>query len=132
MRNREQERAKHAIKWAGKIRTGTEGSLATAKKVSAMIVENGFIGAMAFACEKKKDGTYKNDGHASVFEAIVDYLRGQGLAYGIPAKDNEGFLDGLCAKDAGVLRTVTMEAIAYMNYLRRFAKPGSGENSGRD
>ena len=110
MRNLEQYRAKNALKAA--IGQGTEGSESVAKKVPAMILENGFLGAMAFAKEKGK-------GYADVFNAIIAHLADIGQLHGLPA-NFDGFLAGLCAKDAAPLRAVTAESLAFLNYLRRF------------
>jgi len=110
MKNLDQIRAKNAL--AARIGTGAEGSESVAKKVPVMIRENGFIAAMSFAKEKGK-------GYADVFNAIIDHLKDINQMHGIP--DNfDGFLDGLCKKDSVVLRAVTAEAMAYLNYLRRF------------
>jgi CRISPR type III-B/RAMP module-associated protein Cmr5 len=110
MQNLEQLRAKHALE--AQIGTGEDGGDAVAKKVPAMIRENGFLGAMTFAKEKGK-------GYVDVFNAIITHLKGISQLHGLPA-DFDGFLRGLCEKDAATLRAVTTEAIAYLNYLRRF------------
>ena len=122
MRNLEQIRAKNAYAWRDKIGTGNEGGRAVAKKVPAQIIQNGFLGALAFAVENKGSG-YEN-----VFKAILDHLKKAGLDHGLPCESLQGFLDALCGKDADVLRAVTAESLAYLNYLRRFAKPGKDED----
>lgn len=128
MRNLEQIRAKNAYAWKDKIGTGNEGGRAVAKKVPAQIMQNGFLGALAFAIENKGSG-YEN-----VFRAILEHLEAAGRSYGLPCNDLQKFLDELCSKDADVLRTVTAESLAYLNYLRRFAKSekedGAGEGEG--
>jgi CRISPR type III-B/RAMP module-associated protein Cmr5 len=110
MQNLEQLRAKHAL--AATVGGGAEGGDTIAKKVPAMILENGFLGAMAFAKEKGK-------GYADVFNAIITHLKNINQLHGLPS-DFDGFLKGLCEKDAATLRAVTTEAMAYLNYLRRF------------
>ncbi len=120
LRNLEQLRAQHAYAWRDKIGTSKEGGRAVAKKVPAMIVSNGFLGALAFAMED-------NPGHLSVFKAIIDYLHAAKVDCGIAAAEPAAFMDALCAADADTLRAVTSEAMAYLNYLRRFAKPGKEE-----
>ncbi len=108
--NLDQIRALNAIKV--KIGGGTDGGANIAKKVPAMIRENGFIAAMAFA---KETGA----GYKDVFNAIILHLHDIKQNHGLP--DNfDGFLAGLCSKDSAVLRAVTAEAMAYLNYLRRF------------
>ena len=122
MRNLEQIRAKNAYAYAarGKIRTGKEGGRAVAKKVPAMIIANGFIGALAFAIED--DG-----GYLDVFKAIIEHLHDAHLDCGIAVMEPGKFLNELCTRDADTLRAITNEAMAYLNYLRRFAKPGKEE-----
>ena len=121
MRNLEQIRAKNAYAWRDKIGTGNEGGRAVAKKVPAQIIQNGFLGAIAFAIDNAGSG-YEN-----VFRAILDHLKQTGQNYGLPCESLQGFLDALSGKDADVLRAVTLEALAYLNYLRRFVKPGKDE-----
>lgn len=124
MRNFEQMRAKNAYAWRDKIGSGREGGRAVAKKVPAQIIQNGFLGALAFAIENKGSG-YEN-----AFKAILDHLVKSGMNHGLPCDDLQRFLDALCSKDADVLRAVTSESLAYLNYLRRFAKPGKDEGEG--
>lgn len=121
MRNLEQIRAKNAYAARGTIGTGKEGGRAVAKKVPAMIIANGFIGALAFAIED-------NGGYLTVFNAIIKYLHDAHLDCGITATAPAEFLEKLCEHDADTLRAVTNEAMAYLNYLRRFAKPGKEES----
>ena len=116
MPNLEQIRAKNAYAARESIGTGKEGGRAVAKKVPAMIIANGFIGALAFAIED-------NGGYLTVFKAVVKHLHDAHLNCGIEATAPARFLDELCRRDADTLRAVTNEAIAYLNYLRRFAKP---------
>lgn len=121
VRNLEQIRAKNAYAARDKIGTGKEGGRAVAKKVPAMIVANGFIGALAFAIED-------NGGYLTVFKAIIGHLHDAHLNCGIGATEPGSFLDELCGRDADTLRAVTAESLAYLNYLRRFAKPGKDES----
>ena len=121
VRNLEQIRAKNAYAARDEIGTGKEGGRAVAKKVPAMIVANGFIGALAFAIED-------NGGYLTVFKAIIGHLHDAHLNCGIGATEPGSFLDELCGRDADTLRAVTAESLAYLNYLRRFAKPGKDES----
>ncbi len=123
-RNLDQERAKNAYDWRDKIGTGNEGGRSVAKKVPAQIIQNGFLGALAFAIENKGSG-YEN-----TFKAILEHLGKTGLNHGLPCDDLQKFLDSLCGKDADVLRAITDESLAYLNFLRRFAKPDKGDEQG--
>ncbi|MCL1919752.1 MAG: type III-B CRISPR module-associated protein Cmr5 [Kiritimatiellaeota bacterium] len=108
MKNLEQIRAKNAL--AAKIGTGKEGGESVAKKVPTMIIENGFLGAYAFAIENGK-------GYLDVFNAVITHLTEIGL---VPP--GKGTVGHFCEMDANALRAVTAEAMAYLNYLRRLAK----------
>lgn len=125
--NLEQYRARMALSSAGEIGEGVGGGQAVAKKVPTMIRENGFLGALAFAVEKKSDNMMKNPAHASVFEAIRRYLVGIGM---VEASNTDKLMEQMASESADKLRLVTTEAIAYLNYLRRFAKPD--KDDGKD
>ena len=115
MKNLDQIRAKNAL--AARIGKGSGGGESVAKKVPVMIRENGFIAAMAFAKEKSKEG--KETGYKDVFDAIIVHLKDIEQLHGL-SDDFDKFLAGLCEKDSVVLRAITAEAMAYLNYLRRF------------
>ena len=125
--NFEQQRALHALKAADDANRfiGKGGSKKVASRVVSMILANGFIGAMAFAMANERKG------HEAVFEAILDHLKKSKRNYGLATDDSRAFLKSL-SEDApfDVLRAVTDEALAYLNYLRRFAKPGEDEEVG--
>ena len=111
MKNFEQIRAKNALNVV--IGKGENDGDSIAKKVPAMIRENGFLGALAFAKEKGK-------GYADVFNALIRHLKSVGKLPDSVA-DIDGLFKHLCDRDAATLRAVTAEAMAYLNYLRRFA-----------
>ena len=108
--NLDQIRARNAL--AAKIGAGTEGGENVAEKIPVMIRDNGFIGAMAFAKEKGK-------GYADVFKAVISHLKDVNRLHGM-SPEFDAFLCDLCEKDSAVLRSVTAEAMAFLNYLRRF------------
>lgn len=120
--NYAQVRACNAFKAAPTIKKGADGGQAVAKQVATQIRENGFLGALAFAVERNKEGNYKNLGHQSVFEAIRKHL------IDVHKLDSEclntdKMLENVAKGDMDQLRVITAEAIEYMNFLRRFAKP---------
>jgi CRISPR-associated protein Cmr5 len=117
MRNLEQIRAQNAFAARESIKDGKGGGdpRAVAKKVPAQIITNGFLGALAFAIED-------NGGYLTVFNAIIAHLHDAKLDCGIATTDPSAFLDALSQKDAATLRAITAEAMAYLNYLRRFVK----------
>ena len=130
MQNYEQIRAKNALKAASSIGLGNEGGRAVAKKVPALIVQDGFLGALAFAIEKSNNGKDKENGYGNTFKAIIRHLPEVRKDFGLcDGGDLQSFLDKLCAQPPDVLRAITEESIAYLNYLRRFAKPGQNEEN---
>ena len=116
--NLEQTRARNAIKAAGDPNyIGKEGGRAIVKKVPALIRGNGFLGALAFAIEDGK-------GHKAVFEAVLRHLKDAECDFGLPCGGGlQAFFDGLAKSDGATLRAVTAESMAFLAYLRRFAKP---------
>ncbi|NOY80078.1 MAG: type III-B CRISPR module-associated protein Cmr5 [Kiritimatiellaeota bacterium] len=126
MKNLDQIRAKNALAAADTGYKGVnEGEVV--KKVPTMIRENGILGALAFAAERNDKGKLKNEGHYSVFGAIITHLRS---VKRIPdaSMTVEQFIEHLAEVDATQLREITAETMAYLNYLRRFA----GKKGGRE
>ena len=129
MKNMDQIRAENALN-AAKTTTfsGAEGG-GIVKKVPTMIRENGLLGALAFACEKKSNGSYKNGDHPKVFEKILLHLK-DGRISAVPASVGIQ-ADDLLAHAVGVssarLRALTDECMAYLSFFRRFASGGEDE-----
>lgn len=130
-RNLEQMRAQNALEASleKKFKGANDGEVV--KKVPTMIRENGLLGALAFAMEAKEDKKEKagikltNPGHNDVFRAIIRHLAVVGIIE--REVDMQTFVENLCESDATHLRAVTSEAMAYLNYLRRFASKGTKE-----
>lgn len=120
----EQKRAINALKASENSDKfiGKGGSKKVASKVASMILANGLIGAMAFAISNERQG------HEAVFEAVLDHLKMSKRDYGLGTEDCRSFLKKLSEEaSVDILRAITDESIAYLNYLRRFAKPGKDE-----
>ena len=107
MKNLDQKRAAHALKAAGDI------NKEDVNKVPALVINNGLLAAAAFAYSK-------DHGMQKVFEALTEYLKSEG-------KINASIIDALSAENvpAVKLQIVTDEALAYLSFLKRFAKKGS-------
>lgn len=84
----------------------------------ALIVNNGLLATLAFSISKKDKGGYKE-----ICDAIAIHLADSavGLLAGKPAT-REGLRDHLVTQDSVALRRCTAETLAYLNYLKRFAK----------
>lgn len=122
MKNLDQIRAFHALAAAnGQTFKGVnDGGIV--KKIPTMIRENGFLGALAFACEKDKKGEAKNGDHHKVFEAILQHLKDPQVAViemnGVTVDELMAYVVG---QSSAKLREITAESVAYLSYLRRFA-----------
>lgn len=117
MKNLDQIRAKNALLAAPNIGGGKNDGKSIAKKVPTMIMENGIIGALAFAIEN--DG----NGYSDVFNAIIAHLSDPDIAKLKQTCSLEQFITWLTSTaDSARLRQITAESIAYLSYLRRFAK----------
>lgn len=114
MRNLEQIRAINALNAAPDIGRGKGGGKGVAKKVPAYIRNNGLLGAAAFARETQ-------GGYEHVMTAIIKHLRQSEVNLSRAGSLDE-FIKELGEADSSRLRTITSEAMAYLNYLRRFAK----------
>ncbi|WP_294482827.1 type III-B CRISPR module-associated protein Cmr5 [uncultured Victivallis sp.] len=117
MKNLDQIRAANAIEAARK-KMGAKEKGEVVKKIPTMIRDNGILGALAFAREA-------GEGYADCFAAIITHLRSVKASR---ADGIDSFLKELTEADSGEMRRITSEAMAYLNYLRRFAeKPEKGE-----
>lgn len=115
MKNFEQIRAKNALAKAQNIGKGGGGGDNVAKKVPVMIIDNGILAAAAFALENN------GNGYADVFDAVVAHLADKEIALLDRKMSLENFIDHLSGVSSDELRRITAEAMAYLNYLRRFA-----------
>ena len=111
MTNLEQVRAKHAldamerISQSDKKGRGKRGGDALSS-FPALILNNGLLATVAY-CKKQGEG----------YEAISGEIA-RHLGYG----GSDELLRHLANSESAELRLKTAEALAYLNYLRRFAK----------
>ena len=122
--NLDQVRASNALSATqNTVFKGKDGG-EVAKKVPTIIRENGILGALAFALEKKgKDKKYTDEGMKRVLDAVVVHLSDSRVGK-VPSgvKDAESWLDHLVNHSSSdALREQTAEAMAYLGYFRRFA-----------
>lgn len=90
----------------------------------ALIVNNGLLSTVAYAISKKDKGGYRE-----ICDAIARHLADPAISLLAGQATMPGLRDHLAAQDSAALRLCTAEALAYLNYLRRFAK---GEAKRRD
>jgi len=88
-----------------------------------LIVNNGLLATAAFAAVKNDQNEPKRPGMKRAFDAVADYLAERGLLTD-DKRTVEGLLEDLPTRpDALPLQRATIEALAYLNYLKRFARP---------
>jgi len=83
-----------------------------------LIKTDGLLAAGAFAVELKLNRESKQPGALLIMTAIATHLAEVGIATARTAEDLVREL--ATAKDASQLRRATAEALAYLNYLKRF------------
>jgi CRISPR/Cas system CMR-associated protein Cmr5 small subunit len=111
MKNLEQIRAKNALTATENVKFSGVNDGEVAKKVPTMIMENGILAAATFAQETGK-------GYDTVFQAVIVHLKDVEI---MPAGKDD-IISWLVDEDSAQLRAVTAETMAYLSYLRRFAK----------
>ena len=116
--NLDQIRAKNAFKACQKNCFGGANGGEVVKKLPPMSRENGVLGALAFALSKKEKET---QGYAGTFDAIAVHLQIVGKVISGTA---ENLQKELLECESLKLRDVTVEAMLYLDYLRRYASTG--------
>jgi len=108
MQSIEQERAKAALQWAEQ--GVDDDSLSAATGMPAMILMNGLGQTAAF---------YKSKGgrHEKLYKLMSDWLKQPGKPYA--GKD---LLSGITSGDAKEYRAAQAEALAYLQWVKKFAK----------
>ena len=105
----EQERAKSALEWAGK--GVSKEALSAANGLPAMILINGLGQAAVFY--KGRGGDFKN-----LYSLLSNWLCQKGKPY--EGKDN--LLVGITSEDSKKYRAAQVEALAYLQWVKKFAK----------
>lgn len=117
-----QRRASVALLWKDKGFGGKkEGNVVSGFPM--LIRTDGLLPALAYAVEKKENKTTgqlenKNPGEFQIASALVDHLKAEEILKksGTP----EEMVDELARGDSSLLRRATAEALAFLNYLKRF------------
>lgn len=115
MKNLEQIRAYNALQASHQAIKGKDSG-EVVKKVPPMIINDGLLAAVAFACQQKDGSGYK-----LVFQAVMTHLQSLEL-YEPQGKNSEcDFARWLAECESAQLRALTAETLSYLSYLRRFA-----------
>lgn len=119
MKNLEQIRAKNALKAAEQKIAGANGG-EVIKKIPPLIMNHGLLAIGAYAFDEKT-------GYKGVIDAIALHLASSEIKL-LPEKyssDTKGLMDYLANEaDSATLKLITAEAMAWLNYARRFIKKG--------
>ncbi|NLF94910.1 MAG: hypothetical protein GX564_13565 [Oligosphaeraceae bacterium] len=115
MKNLDQIRASNAILASRQAIKGKDSG-EVVKKVPPMIINDGLLGALAFACQQKD-----SNGYVLLFQAVVIHLQSLRLYPDTASTDIRKMAEWLSAQDSARLRALTAETLAYLSYLRRFA-----------
>lgn len=119
-RTRSQVRAANALKWKDRIVRGKAGG-DIVRGFPMLMRTNGLLATGALAVEKdSKTGMRKNSGEFDVFSAIAEHLASEGVGV-TKATGPDALVAELVKGDASLLRRATAEALAFLNYLKRFA-----------
>lgn len=83
-----------------------------------LIKTDGLLASGAFAVERTAKGEAKQEGAQLIMNAVASHLATVGICKATMAKD---LVEELAtASDASQLRRATAEALAFLNYLKRF------------
>ena len=114
MNNLDQTRAAHALERADAL------NRKAVNKLPALIVENGLLATVAFV-----KASEQRSGMLEALHAVGDYLQRRDLLE--PRCDGVGSADSilsLARADSDRLQRATTEALAYLTFLKRFARRG--------
>jgi len=114
--NLEQVRARHAVDCAADVKKqSSEGDCLSG--YPSLVVNNGLLATLAFSLDKEKQ-------HVRVANAVAYHLHKLGTVpqsgNGVPNANT--LRDALVKADSQTLRRATGEALAFLAYLKRFAK----------
>jgi hypothetical protein len=118
MQNLEQIRARNALQFASQgAVSGDEGG-EVIKKVAPLILNHGLLATAAYSFGEKR-------GWQQVFDAIAQHLADKNVAIvSDKVKDRRTLMEFLtqAATTSETLKLATAEAMAWLNYARRFVK----------
>lgn len=120
MTNLEQFRAANAIEWADSL------DRQVVRKLPALILANGLLAAAAFSLDSES-----REDMRAIWMAIGTHLHRSGHLRAAPSGvDNNArvtsFLKELVGRSPLDLQRATMEALAYLGYLKRFTPKPAG------
>ena len=114
----QQKRAAHAWECIEKVNAGIQkkyGSLV--RGLPALIQSDGLGQMLAFL--KAKDKNKGNTEHIEAYSNISNWIN---IEFGFTYKEDETLLEWLLTQETSMYRRATAEALAYLNWLKRFAE----------
>ena len=82
-----------------------------------LIKTDGALAAFAFAVERNNKKELKQRGAYLIVGAVATHLQSIGI---VDAQNADDLVDELARGDSALLRRATAEALAFLNYLKRF------------
>lgn len=113
MKNLDQLRAAHALTVAA------DTDKASSAKLPSMILSNGLLATLAFACEQTKNEAKRPTMNAAA-NGLAVHLRTV-LPEAGGATSGKALAENLAKGEALTLQRATIETLAYLSYLKRFA-----------
>lgn len=122
----EQDRAKFAYDKAVSV-AGQGGKRAKeyksyAKKLPMMIKTNGLGAALAFALSKSKDKDGRDTSWGLIYNDVQSWLKKDHKKFLLGAHANKILANAVVELESPEYRAVTVEVLAFLNWLRRFAE----------
>lgn len=119
MQNLEQIRARNALNFAKRESVFGDKGGEVIKKIPPMIMNHGLLASAAYSFSEK-------EGWQKVFDAIARHLADKDIAIVPPSvTDRQTLMEFLTSNNGAtseVLKLATAEAMAWLNYARRFVK----------
>lgn len=123
-RNLDQERAAHALKCSENIKSQH------VERIPGMIVNNGLLATAAFCLKKSRAEMMR------AMDSVADHLKQRSIVTLKEASQENPLtrqlINDLANKDSESLHQATDEALAYLAFLKRFAKRDKNKDAEND
>lgn len=120
MKNMEQIRAAQAIRAVQAFEPNNSLSKSAINKLPAMILTNGLLATIAFV-KSDSSGAGRSD-MAKAMLKTAEHLYDLRMISQEASVSLDAFIEYLCSKKSSELQLATTESLAFIGYLRRFAK----------
>jgi len=125
MQSIEQQRAKAALAWAESQGKNVDSeTVSAAVAMPAMILMNGLGQTAAFYKSKKSKDPNKPSAYENLYKLLSDWLKKNVKSYA----NKKDLLEGITQCDAKDYRAAQVEALAYLQWVKKFAKAYAKES----